>query len=102
MSVMSATIQPDRVIFLTDAAIYSPDGALTSLHTKTFQIPSIPAVFSSRGRAVAFPAFMASCLQQSAICWDNFVVNLRTQNPRHDSDIRALHLVFGANRSTTP
>jgi hypothetical protein len=73
MSAMTATIQEDRIIMLTDAAFYKPDGTLTRLASKTLQIPIIPAAFSSRGADVAFHVFALAALSHRMETWDDFV-----------------------------
>mgnify|MGYP001068701721 CR=1 FL=1 len=75
MSAILAVQKEDCVHVLADAAFYDRDGTLTSFHPKVLQVPRANAVFASRGIAMAFPLFAATCREFDYEGFDNFVRN---------------------------
>lgn len=91
MSAMSATITPDRIVLMSDAAFYSQDGTLTDLATKALPVPGVPAVFCSRGVRAAFPFFQAACAQHRFAGWDDFVRGIDSVWSAFDKAMATIH-----------
>lgn len=73
MSAVLTVTKPDCVHVMADAAFYDGDGTLTSFSPKVLQVPRANAVFASRGIAMAFPLFTATCLEFDYNGFDDFV-----------------------------
>lgn len=75
MSAISITMQADRIIVLTDAAIYdSSNGNLLVLTPKCFAIPGVAGGVASRGNAMVPVAFGKCCEAENirSCSWDDF------------------------------
>lgn len=86
MSAIAAVITDDSVHLLADGAFYDPDtGLVTGLECKVRKIPNVPAVYSSRGAAVAFPIFENICENSQFRKFDEVVAVLPALLNLHDS-----------------
>lgn len=89
MSAIAAVIQPDAVHILADGAFYDPEtGIITGLDCKVRKIPNVPAAYSSRGAAIAFPLFEAICEASQFRKFDEVVAVLPALLNLHDSYLR--------------
>jgi len=74
MSAMTATVQHDRIIMMTDACFYGADGTVSEFDRKVFPVPGFAsAAFSSRGVKWAFDIFEAVCNEHKPKDWEDFV-----------------------------
>lgn len=74
MSAMTATVQHDKIIMMSDACFYDEDGTIAFFDHKVFPVPGLPnAAFSSRGAKMAFDLFITVCLHHKLEDWEDFV-----------------------------
>ncbi len=72
MSAVAAIIQPACIHVFADAAFYEHEsGILTDFGMKIWPIGGLNAVFSSRGRRIAFPVFKALCDEMNPETFDD-------------------------------
>ncbi|MCP2154933.1 UNVERIFIED_ORG: hypothetical protein J2S29_001267 [Rhizobium sp. SLBN-170] len=89
MSAIAAVITDDRVHLLADGAFYDPDtGVLAGIECKVRKIPNVPAVYSSRGAAIAFTIFENICEASQFRTFDELVAALPALLNLHDSYLR--------------
>ncbi len=89
MSAIAAAITHDHVHLLADGAFYDPDtGIVTELECKVRNIPNVPAVYSSRGAAIAFPIFERICDNSQFRKFDEMVAVLPALLNLHDSYLK--------------
>ncbi|KQX42410.1 hypothetical protein ASD04_00095 [Devosia sp. Root436] len=77
MSVATATIRRNRIVLLTDAAVYRSDGVLVDTRRKVRPVPGCEgAAFTSRGVIGAIDMFAAACSHHPARDFDALVEGL--------------------------
>lgn len=89
MSAIAAVIQPNAVHILADGAFYNPEtGLVTDLECKVRKIPNVPAAYSSRGAAIAFPLFDQICEASQFRKFDEVVAVLPALLDLHDAYLK--------------
>lgn len=91
MSAIAAVITDDSVHLLADGAFYDPStGIVALLECKVRKIPNVPAVYSSRGVAAAFPIFEMICETSQFRKFDEVAAVLPALLDLHDSYLKLL------------
>lgn len=95
MSALITLRQREAVHILCDGAGYDAEGTVRAIMSKSFAIPHLSAVISTRGPAIALP-FIATRLSTLFSSFDELVSGIEAELPKIIEDAGALFAVSGA------